>query len=55
MVNYKKLYAYLVGEVDQALMLMDTGDLLQYNRVREILFHALQTVEDMYLEQTDDE
>lgn len=55
MVDYKKLYAYLLGEVDQALTLMDTGDLLQYSRVREILLNAVQTAEDMYLDDTEDE
>ena len=30
MIDYKKIYAYLVGEVDKALTLMDNDDLLQY-------------------------
>ena len=53
--NYQKLYAYLVCEVDKALTLLDTDDLLQFEQVKEILFHALQTVEDMYLDDTEGE
>ena len=54
-VNYQKLYAYMVGEVDAALTLLDTDDLLQFSRVREILCNALQTAEDMYLDDSEDE
>ena len=52
-VNYQKLYAYLVGEVDAALTLLDTDDLLQFERIRDILSNALQTAEEMYLEDTE--
>lgn len=54
-VNYQKLYAYVVGEVDAALTLLDTDDLLQFSRVREILCNALQTAVDMYLDDSEDE
>lgn len=39
--NYKKLYAYLAGEIDEALKLMDDNDLLQWDRVKQILQNAL--------------
>lgn len=54
-VNYRKLYSYLVGEVDRALDLLDSDNLLQFYRVREILFNALKTTEDMYLDDTEKE
>ena len=54
MVDYKKLYAYLVSEVDKALTLMDHDDFLQYQKVKEILRNSLLTAEDMYLEGTDE-
>ena len=53
--NYKKLYSYVVGEVDRALDLLDTGDLFQFGCVREILLNALQTAEEMYLSDTEEE
>ena len=53
MVDYKKLYAYLLGELDAALTLMDNDDLLQYQKVKEILQNALLTAEDMYLDETE--
>ena len=51
--DYQKLYSYLVGEVDTALTLLDTGDLLQFQRVKEILENALHTAEEMYLGDTE--
>ena len=54
MVEYKKLYAYLLGELDAALTLMDNDDLLQYQKVKEILQNALLTAENMYLNQTEE-
>ena len=47
---YKKLYAYLVGEVDKALTLMDGNDFLQYQNIEGILQNALLTAEEMYIE-----
>ena len=50
---YKKAYAYLVGEVDDALTLLDTGNLLEFNRVRDILTTALLEAEDMIVGEDD--
>ena len=46
MPDYKKLYAYLVGEIDNALTLMDTDNLLVFNQVKEKLQAALLEAED---------
>lgn len=46
MPDYKKLYAYLMGEIDKALTLMDTGDLLVYDKVRQILNTAVLEAEE---------
>ena len=54
MVDYKKLYAYLFGELDKALTLMEYDDLLQYQKVKEILQNALVTAEDIYLDDTEE-
>ena len=54
MVKYKKTYAYLLGELDAALTLMDNDDLLQYQKVKETLPNALMTVEDMYFDQIEE-
>ena len=44
---YKKAYAHLVGEVDDALTLLDTGNLLEFKRIRDILSAALLEAEEM--------
>ena len=49
MENYKKAYALLVGEVDKALTIMDTGNLLEFERVRNILLNALQDAEEIFV------
>ena len=46
MVDYKKLYAYLVGQIDEALKIMDTANLLEYDHVRDLLHTALLRAED---------
>lgn len=46
MPDYKKLYAYLVGEIDEALTLMDDNDLLEWDHIKQILQTALWEVED---------
>lgn len=46
MPDYKKLYAYLAGEIDEALTLMDDNDLLQWDRVKQTLQTALWEAED---------
>ena len=33
-VNYKKLYSYLVGQIDDALTLLDAENIFQYYRVK---------------------
>ena len=60
MVDYQKLYAYLVGQIDDTLQLI-CYDLLkgQYgwdelNAVGEKLRDALLAAEEMYLAETDD-
>ncbi len=54
MIEYKKLYTYLLGELDAALTLMDNDDLLLYQKVKETLQNALLTAENMYLDQTEE-
>ena len=49
-VRYEKLYAYLVGQVDKALTLLDEGDLVKAQPVREILQQALLTAEREYVD-----
>ena len=56
MIDYKKLYTYLVGEVDDTLQRI-AGDLVggnpgwnELNAVGERLKSALLTAEEMYLE-----
>lgn len=46
MPDYKKLYAYLVGEIDEALTLMDDNDLLEWDHIKQILQTALWEAED---------
>jgi len=47
--NYKKAYALLVSEVDKALTILDTDNLLEFTRVRQILFDALQNAEEIFI------
>jgi len=54
-VNYKELYACLVGEVDEAITMLETGDLLLVSKVRELLKAALLRAEDIYLENGEEE
>lgn len=46
MPDYKKLYAYLVGEIDEALTLMDDHNLLEWDHIRQVLQTALWEAED---------
>ena len=46
---YRQLYAFLVSLIDDALSLLDTGDLLEIDHVREILSSALGTTEERVL------
>ena len=59
--NYKKLYSYLVGQVDDVLQLI-CYDLLkgqhgreELDEIGEKLRAALLTAEEMYLDDTEDE
>ena len=54
MVNYQKLYAYLVGEIDKALTLLDQDNLFAYPKVKTILQNALWFAEDMYLDESEE-
>ena len=60
MVNYQKLYSYLVGQIDDVLQLI-CYDLLkgqhgraELNEVGEKLKAALYTAEEMYLDATEE-
>ena len=48
--DYQKLYAYLVGQVDKAMELLEAGDLVKARPVRELLQDALLKTEEMYVE-----
>jgi len=50
MVAYQKLYAYLVGQVDEALGLLEEGDLVKAGPVRELLSNALLRAEEAYID-----
>lgn len=52
--DYKKLYAYLVGQVDEAITMLETGNRLLVPKVRELLKGALLRAENMYLEDTEE-
>lgn len=60
MVNYQKLYAYLVGEIDDTIqiicdkLLSGRHGFAELNEVGEKLKAALYTAEEMYLDETDD-
>ncbi len=47
--NYKRAYALLVSEVDKALTILDTDNLLEFKHVRKILYDALQEAEDIFV------
>ena len=53
MEHYKKAYAYLVGQIDEALTILDSGDLLQVNRVQDILQNALYEMEEYIMNAED--
>ena len=46
MEKYQRAYAYLFGQMDDALSLMEHGNLLNFGRVRAILQNALLKVEE---------
>ena len=49
--DYKKMYAWLLGAIDDALTLMDSGDT---KGAYEMLISACQTCEDAYIASCDD-
>ena len=49
-VDYQKLYAYLVGQVDDVLLLMGELDVMPLAPIREKLKNALLTAEEMHVE-----
>ena len=50
MVDYQKLYAYLVGKIDDALELLEVGDLVKAAPIRELLQNALLRAEEAYID-----
>ena len=48
--DYQKLYAYLVGKIDDALELLEEGDLVKANPVRVLLQNALLRTEEAYID-----
>lgn len=54
-VDYQKLYAYLVGRIDEALALLEEGDLVRSHPVKEILSAALLTAEEAYISAAEDD
>lgn len=59
--NYQKLYTYLVAKVDDAIQLIDMvavkGNSMEMvsTLLRENLVNALQSAEEMYLDDTEPE
>jgi len=51
--DYKKLYAYLVGQIDDALEMMGDLDIMPLSPIREKLKAALLAAEELYLEETE--
>ena len=52
--DYKKLYAYLVGQIDDTLHMMGDLDMMPLAPIREKLKAALLAAEEMYLKETDE-
>lgn len=46
----KKAYLHLVGVLDEALTAMETGDLLQQDKVKEMMSKALLEAEELVVE-----
>ena len=53
--DYKKLYAYLVGQVDDVLNMMGDLDMMPLEPIRKKLKTALLTAEEMYLREDGEE
>ena len=54
-VDYQKLYAYLVGQIDDALELLEEGDSVAARPVRELLSSALLRAEEAYIDAAEEE
>ena len=50
MVDYQKLYAYLVGKIDDALELLEEGDLVKAAPIKVLLQNALLRAEEAYID-----
>ena len=53
--DYKKLYTYLVGQIDDALEMMGDLDIMPLAPIRDKLKAALLAAEEMYLIEGEDE
>jgi len=53
MVDYKKMYAYLVGQIDDALVLLEEEDLVAARPIRELRQNVLLRAEDAYIDATE--
>ena len=51
--DYKKLYAYLVGQIDDALEMMGDLDIMPLSPTLEKQNAALLAAEELYLEETE--
>ncbi len=49
--RYQKLYAYLVGQIDEAVTLLERGDLLKVQQARELLEAALLYAEEQVVDE----
>jgi len=47
--NYRRAYYLLISEIDKALTLLDTQNLMEFDHVRQILFDALQEAEEIFV------
>ena len=53
--DYQKLYAYLVGKIDDALELLEEGDLVKAKPIRELLQNAILRTEEAYIDAAEEE
>ena len=54
METYQKAYALLFGKIDDVLTIMDTDNLMEFNRIRQILTEALEEAEEMFVMDEED-
>lgn len=53
--HYRKAYSHLVGEIDKALTILDSDNLLEVGKARDILHKALLDMEDYIIDNMGDE